>query len=303
VTTQLAYPFVGAADGGERSPEQEALDHLIDVDALKLSVVSRGEPAANWRLIQRYALLVIWFTNGPWTEPTALGEDEGGGVADPLASAAWIVGSLECGWSGVDCDNGRVVQLNLKGRPLTGTVPKDMGLLSDLTGLRLQDNEFLSGSLEDTVSIFMSMGDLTTLFLGGNGFNGTIPDQQLASFTSLETLALESIENITGGIPASIASLTALKSLDLSSNFGLTGTIPATLAALTSLTSLALGYGGLPASTPVGFFDGMKDLAHLVLGTSDDTIDSEPLSLLQLSGLSKLTHLEITGPVLEGSIP
>jgi hypothetical protein len=301
VTTQLAYPFVGAADGGERSPEQEALDHLIDGDALKLSVVSRGDPAANWRLVQRYALLVIWFTNGPWTEPTPPGEDESG-VAGPLASAAWLVGSPECVWSGVDCDNGRVVQLSLEERQLTGTVPKDMGLLSDLTGLRLHYNE-LSGSLEDTVSILMGMEGLATLFLGGNGFDGTIPGQQLANLTSLEALSLESIEKITGSIPASIASLTALKSLELSFNDGLTGTIPATLAALTSLTWLGLGFGGFPTTTPAGFFDGMKDLAHLVLGTPDDSIVGEPLSLRQLSGLSKLTQLDNIGPILEGSIP
>jgi hypothetical protein len=302
VTTQLSYPFIGAADGAERSPEQEALDHLIDDDALKLSVVSRGDPAANWRLVQRYALLVIWFTNGPWTEPTLPGEDESG-VADPLASATWLVGSLECVWSGVDCDNGRVVQLSLDGRQLTGTVPKDTGLLSDLTGLRLHGNE-LSGSLEDTVSILMGLGGLTTLFLGLNDFNGTIPGQQLANLTSLETLSLESIgESITGSIPASIASLTGLKSLDLSFNGGLTGTIPATMAALTSLTWLGLGFGGFPTSTPAGFFDGMKDLAHLVLGISDDAIDGEPFSLRQLSGLSKLTHLNNVGPILEGSIP
>jgi hypothetical protein len=173
---ELVYPFVA----GARSPEQEALDHLINDDPLKLSVVANGNVAANWRLVQRYALLVLWFTNGPFT-PTSMVtkvDDDSGRSA---ASAGWLVGSHECGWSGIDCDDGRVVQLNLSDSNLTGTVPRNLALLTDLEVLKLDKNQ-LKGSLEDITSILIdggAIGDtLVTLDLRHNAqLTGTIPDR------------------------------------------------------------------------------------------------------------------------------
>jgi Leucine-rich repeat (LRR) protein len=297
-STPLVYPYTG--DAATRSPEQEALIHLIEDDPLKLSVVANGDVAANWRLVQRYALLIIWFTNGPFTEP--VDEQDVGGDRS-AASAEWLVGSHECGWLGIDCDDGRVVQLSLIHRGLTGTVPGAMGLLTDLVGLRLSDE--LEGSLEDVIGTLAGgTTRLITLELSGCLFGGTLPGEQLAEFVSLKTLELTG-NRLTGTIPESIGTMTMLESLDLSFNEGITGTIQTSLAGLTSLTKLGLSNFDPSGSTAFDFLSEMKDLTHLHLDPITTTASEGQLpSWVPLSGFSKLTHLSLYDvPLLEGTIP
>lgn len=297
-STTIVYPYTGAATS--RAPEQVALDHLIENDPLQLSVVSNGDVTANWRLVQRYALLVIWFTNGPWTVPVDDDENDGVDVAR-AASSAWLVGLHECGWSGVDCDDGRVAQLHLSSYGLTGTVPGALGLLTDLEALRLNMNS-LEGSLGDVIATLNAMDRLVTLDLSDCAFAGTIPDR-LTDFVALQTLELGP-NALTGTIPESISTMTALESLNLSYNEGLTGTIPASLAQLTSLTKLGLGNCDLSSATPLDFVTGMTDLAYLDLSRPNSNSGGDPYSLSQLSGLSKLSYLYLEEvPVLEGTLP
>ena len=117
---------------------------------------------------------------------------------------------------------------------LTGTIPAELGSLSELTILRLSNNK-------STGTIPPEFGNLTNLkwlSLWNNQLTGTIP-QQLGNLSSLTMLRLE-WNDLTGTIPPELGNLTSLDSMSLGGN-RLTGAIPPELGNLTNLRSLSLG--------------------------------------------------------------
>jgi hypothetical protein len=114
------------------SPQSRALDWLIYFD----TALTSAEDPNN--VIQRYALMVFFFsTNGPlW----ALSE-----IWDELP------GLHECNFTGIDCDpTNQVVELNLIGRGLSGSLPEVLGLLTNMDKLHLGKNK-LQGSIPESI--------------------------------------------------------------------------------------------------------------------------------------------------------
>jgi len=95
-------------------------------------------------------------------------------------------------WSGVVCENDRVVQLNLLSFGLSGTLP-DLEL-SELRSLSLTRN-FLIGEIPD----LSKLPNLTSLILDENGFTGQLP-----SFESIPLIEQLNLSNnfLEGSIPA-----------------------------------------------------------------------------------------------------
>lgn len=272
-------------------PEEQALKYLIEYEPLKLTVVAKGAPDANWRLIQRYALLVLWFNNGPWSESKSQsGEDSA------TTSSGWLTRSDECAWSGVTCNNeGRLVALDLEFRELTGTIPKDFGLLVDCVEVNLSGTD-LEGLIADTMSMFDPLVSLKSLVLSLTKFKGPLPTN-LTHWSSLRLLDLSQNWALSGMIPDSLWKLTLLESLDISYS-GLNGTIPSAIGDMTSLTKLGLSsiyYGDFP-------FEALGNIPNLeYLGLSQA---SAVHSFAALSGFSKLTQLDYSETsFVEGSIP
>ena len=116
----------------------------------------------------------------------------------------------ECTWDGVTCDGGHVTEIVLGGYPsgnnLVGTIPSELGNLSNLTELSLTYNQ-LSGSIPPELG---TLSNLIYLYLQFNELSGTIPPE-LGTLENLDVLYLYS-NQLSGAIPPELASLTNLHS-------------------------------------------------------------------------------------------
>jgi len=120
-----------------------------------------------------------------------------------------------CTWDGVICnDDGSVTKLTLGNNNLTGTIPPELGNLTNL--------ELLS--------------------LYGNDLTGTIPPE-LGNLSNLEGLLLHN-NNLSGSIPPELGNLSNLEHLILSGN-ALSSSIPKQLGYLTNLRQVTLGGNNL----------------------------------------------------------
>lgn len=99
-----------------------------------------------------------------------------------------------CEWQGIDCDSiGHVTRISLTGHPLQASLPSEIGRLTKLEELVLEDCYI----------------------------HGTVPSE-IASLTTLKVVDL-SFNSISGNVPVWSSKLLTLQSM--ASNF-LTGTIP-----------------------------------------------------------------------------
>jgi len=153
-------------------------------------------------------------------------------------------------WRGVRTDDaGRVDSLNLRENSLSGSIPADLGDLTNLKYLNLQEND-LTGPIPADLG---DLTNLTRLYLQENSLSGPIP-AELGDLTELRRLYLsdnKSDDNtgLTGAIPADLGNLTKLERLNLENN-SLTGSIPAELGNLTELERLNLENNSLTGSIP-----------------------------------------------------
>ena len=195
-------------------------------------------------------------------------------------------------WYGVHtgCD-GSVIGLNLGQNKLSGSIPVELGRLSNLTELDLGANE-LSGSIPVELGDLSNLGHLD---LHDNELSGSIP-VELGDLSNLGHLDLHDNE-LSGSIPVELSDLSNLTWLDLSGN-ELSGSIPVELGDLSNLTQLLLQHNGLSGSIPVKLGD-LSNLGQLLL--HDNGLSG--LIPVELGDLSNLTDLYLWGNRLSGSIP
>ena len=181
--------------------------------------------------------------------------------------------------------------LNLRSNRLTGTIPTQLGNLINLQTLNLQSNR-LTGSIPTQTG---SLTNLRELDLAGNQLTGNIPTQ-LGSLTSLRQLHLES-NQLEGSIPTQLGNLTELRILYLTGN-RLTGSIPTQLGSLTNLTQAFLSSNQLNGNIPTE----LGNLAFLAtLDLSNNQLSGSIPA--QLGSLSELKILGLSNNRLTGSIP
>ena len=116
---------------------------------------------------------------------------------------------------------------------LNGELPTELGNLSELTVLALQNNR-LSDSIPAELG---NLTNLTDLVLSNNQLSGSIP-AELGNLASLTDLALGD-NQLSGSIPSELGSISTLVRLYLNDN-SLTGPLPSELANLNNLRRLAL---------------------------------------------------------------
>ena len=161
-------------------------------------------------------------------------------------NSGWLgAAGTECDWYGVYCDGDGdyVHEIDLYSNNLTGTIPADIGNLTNLDYLDLGANQ-LAGAIPTQIK---NLANLTILWLEDNELTGTIP-VEIGNLTNLEALALYS-NNFTGIIPAEISNLTNLFILDLGGN-NLTGSIPEGIGSLAYLTDLWLDSNQITGTIP-----------------------------------------------------
>ncbi|XP_076952457.1 uncharacterized protein LOC143626194 [Bidens hawaiensis] len=270
-----------------------------------------------------HLLLLILFFMLPQTTATHFNNSSLEGKA--LVATNWwpqfVNASLEdidhCTWYGIRCNEaGSVIEIsfnkqNLKGNlgsldlssfpnlisleidncGLEGSIPEQIGLLSNLTQLSLWGNR-LSGNLPASLANLINLQDL---YLSDNNLSGELP-VALASLINLKYLYL-SYNNFSGELHASLANLTHLESLDLSNN-QLRGPIPPSYASMLNLTDLYLSTNHLNGSIP-NEIGNLQNLQWLDLGDNNFK-GSIPSSF---GNLSQLLYLNLGMNSMSGPIP
>ena len=234
-----------------------------------------------------------WTTNTNWLSDKPLGE-----------------------WHGVTTDgNGRVTRLELFENRLSGTLPSELGNLTNLTHLWLYSNQLSGeipselGSLANLTELWLysnqlsgsipselgSLANLTELWLYSNQLSGSIPSE-LGNLANLTVLGL-TFNQLSGEIPSELGNLANLTGLQLSSN-QLSGAIPSELGNLANLTYLNLADNELSGSIPIE----LGNLANLtVLNLNSNQLSGEIPS--ELGNLANLTELWLSKNQLSGAIP
>ena len=117
---------------------------------------------------------------------------------DPGNVLDWNVNTPITDWEGLSVSHGRVTGLTANGKGLAGSIPSELGNLTDLTILNLSGNK-LGGAIP------AELGDLTNLtifYLHNNKLTGPIP-AELGNLTDLTRFYLHTNE-LTGSIPAEL---------------------------------------------------------------------------------------------------
>ena len=226
-----------------------------------------------------------WYVNTGWLTPAPLGE-----------------------WDGVETDaDGRVTALGLVDNDLDGTIPPELGRLTNLRELRLgadYADPFAPRTLEarpwNSLSGLIppelgALGNLTHLILGELGLSGEIPPE-LGRLANLARLNLSG-NGLSGMIPPELGQATNLTRLVLWGN-ELSGTIPLELADLTNLETLSIGVNSLTGPIP-SEFGRLTNLRFLHLAGAVLTGAIPP----ELGQLAALENLNLGGNALSGSIP
>ena len=185
----------------------------------------------------------------------------------------WLTDAPLGDWQGVETDaSGRVVSLSLYENNLTGTIPTELGNLTNLKSLELSFNKNLSGPIPPDIgrlsqlvelrlrrtgvsgrvpAEFGTLANLKNLALGESALSGPLPPE-LGKLVHLELLSLDQ-NHLTGSIPPELGHLANLRELRVARNAGLSGTLPASLTALRRLEVLVTGGTSLCAPANDGF--------------------------------------------------
>ena len=147
-------------------------------------------------------------------------------------------------WFGVFLNQGWLYQLALPNNNLTGSLPPELGNLSELQVLWLSDNS-LTGPLPPEIG---NLSQLQGLYLYKNSLTGSIPSE-LGKLSELQELQLFG-NSLTGPLPAEIGNLSQLQVLWMDGN-SLTGPLPPEIGNLSQLQVLYLYKNSLTGADPV----------------------------------------------------
>ena len=203
----------------------------------------------------------------------------------------WDTASEVSTWFGVTVTGGRVTGLSLVTNQLTGTMPPDLGNLTNLTDLRVYSNQ-LTGAIPPELG---NLTNLRILNLHLNQLTGAIPPE-LGNLSNVTDLRMHD-NQLSGSIPPELGNLSSLITAYLFNN-QLSGSIPPELASLATVATLHLGNNQLTGTIPPEL-GSLANLTGLYLGSNQLTGAIPP----ELGNLSSLTTLHLAGNQLSGPIP
>ncbi len=255
----------------------DAVSGILSVKAANLCSESASQelaitviPATGGVPQSEYDALVALYnsTNGPsWTNSTS-----------------WLTSAPVSDWYGVEVVNGHVEMLSLNSNNLVGTIPSLIGDLTYLRALFLPDNG-ISNPLPPEIQ---NLHLLYNLALEGNNLSGAIPSWINGSnFPNLIYIYL-GMNGFSGTIPSTLGSIQSLNILNLQEN-NLTGEVPFTSGDLSSLESLILDMNDI-----TGSFDFICDLPSLEKIYVDNCQFSETIPEC-INNLASLSNVWVRG--------
>ena len=194
-------------------------------------------------------------------------------------------------WEGVVIGADRVWGIDLGERVLSGSLPAELGSLSELGYLWLYDNE-LSGLIPPELG---NLANLQSLSIERNELSGPVPPE-LSKLMNLSHLSL-GLNELSGPIPPELGSLTNLKTLWFS-HAELSGTIPPELGDLANLERLHLYDNNLSGVIPSDL-GGIVNLKVLSLSYNELSGSLPP----ELGNLANLEEMYLYSNELSGRIP
>lgn len=225
-------PDKGMAFDDPESPQSLAFQWLLT------DIEDQEYGYSETQLVQRYVLATLYYstTGEGWTN-----------------NLGFLSNSSECSW---EVSNGYIPTWYGKMRRLDNhdNACNDAG---SITSLSLTSND-LSGTLPNELSLLTELR--TFQFRGESSIFGSLPTE-LGALTKLQLFAVEGTQ-ITGKIPSEIGQMRLLDFLDLSNNVH-TGNIPTDLGSLESLQYFDIhGNKGISGQVPVEL-GGMKNASKL----------------------------------------
>ena len=173
------------------------------------------------------ALVAIYnATNGPdWTN-----------------NSGWLNGPVT-DWYGVDLEDNKVSRLLLESNNLVGTIPEEIGNLTNIELLKIGINK-ISGQIPSSIG---NCTKLSYLDVRGNELTGNIPIE-LSNCTELKTIW--AINNqFSGSFPEALLLIPGIEVIRLGGN-DFDGQIPASINNLVHLEVLELGANGFSGTMP-----------------------------------------------------
>ncbi|OAE28799.1 hypothetical protein AXG93_3096s1130 [Marchantia polymorpha subsp. ruderalis] len=219
----------------------------------------------------------------------------------------WIPGSDPCdGWENVLCTGRRVTALNLTNLGITGRLPEEIGVLSQLEDLDLSYNNF-RGSLPNSLGLCQNMRVLVIQDCPWNtDFPTVITKLPRLEYLSLWRMKFEDSElppklstlsklqyfnchdcNLTGGLPESYGELTDLIEFNVRAN-ALTGAIPNSFKKLRNMVAFRVDNNAFLGPFPNWMFDYWPNLTSLLL--SNNQFYGMPYNISYLETRFNLTY-------------
>ncbi|KAK9053188.1 hypothetical protein SSX86_029820 [Deinandra increscens subsp. villosa] len=213
---------------------------------------------------------------------------------DPQSSlSTWNISTTHCSWLGVTCDSRRhVVDLDISGLNLTGTLSSDIGHLRNLVNFSIAANN-IGGPLPPEISY---ISGIRVLNLSNNIFNETFPTE-LSSLKSLQVLDLYN-NNMTGDLPVAVSEMTSLRHLHFGGNY-FSGVIPPEYGRLPSLEYLAVSGNELTGAIPPEIGN-ITSLRELYLGYYNGYTGGIPP---EIGNLTNLIRFDAANCGLSGKVP
>lgn len=235
------------------------LDAVADPDKIRDNAFPQGL-ATTWlieddgffvcpddpNLIQRWALAVIYFSTAgdDWflcsDNPTSL---DLCGAEDPfVGETRFLSADGECDWAGISCTNNIVTEIVFEENNLVGTIPTELGLLSNLAVWGMERGG-LTGTIPTQVGL---LTNLIFIDLDFNALTGSL-SSELLSLTALTQLDLNN-NQLTGSING-IGVFPDLTFLQIHSNL-FTGTVPESLGDSSNLGAFTLHQTSVGGTMP-----------------------------------------------------
>ncbi|KAM7266195.1 hypothetical protein ACFE04_004092 [Oxalis oulophora] len=215
-------------------------------------------------------------------------------LQEALSPPGWFTTTQFCKWQGITCDNSEtyVIIIKADNLHLTGDLPVELGLLTNLKTLSLQQNS-LTGSIPSLANI----STLESIYLNNNNFT-SIQTGCFTGLTSLQTLSLSYNQFLNPWpFPTQLTDSSALTKLYLD-HVNLFDTIPDIFASFHSLQELQLSYNNLTGSIPPSF--AASSIQRLLLNNQQGACLSGTIDVLASMTLLNQAWLQsnhFTGPI------